>query len=499
MKKNTPFIKNFKTNKNFYIYDVNTNRILLVNKIMNKIIPLLESGSKNNIYFLLKENLSKEDFEKNFNKIKKMQLKYNLFSSHIPTSRGYRFLSDDDFIREEFNKEEIQSLCLEATQQCNLRCKYCAYSGKYALSRIHTSSYMSFSIAKKAIDFYFSKGNRSRKYVSFYGGEPLLRPNFIMSCVDYLSSLKSKNRDIDLSIRISTNGTLLNENLMDFFIKNNIDLQISLDGPKRQHNKYRIYKNGNGSYDNIMKNLKILYKKSSAYFNNKVFFNCVVTPTSDLLELDDFFSKNLLTKNNRQLINFVNKKDTTFFDDCEHNITQNEELKFLFKEFMAQLIVNQRQKFSIFNYLFMKPFINIHKRFILDEPSSFVPIQGPCFPGQRKLYVSHDGKFHICERINPHFPIGDIENGFSFNNIKKILHEFSELVNEKDCLECWAMHFCSFCFASVANYGYMELSNKKDHCQKVKKYAINDLKNYASALEMNPSLAKKWDEEILLG
>lgn len=491
----TPFIKRFKTDKNYYIYDFNTNRILLVNDVMYEIIPNLNTSTKSEILFKLREKFPKKDLKENLKKIEKFQIKYNVFSSSRPKSRGIVHKLEENLIREKINKEGIQKLLLESTQQCNLRCKYCSYSGIYPLNRVHNSSHMSFSLMKKSIDFYFSRASGKKRHISFYGGEPLLKFDLIKNAVDYLNYLKSKNNKIEISVRIATNGTLIHENLIDFFIKNKIFLQVSLDGPKRYHDMFRIYKNGMGSYNRIMKNLKRIYIRDPSYYARYIGFNCVATPFTNLMEEVDFFDNNYLTKNNIQTLNFVDKKNTTFFNKCEYEISyQKEESKFLHQKFMSDLIENENKKYSLLGKLQEKTFIEIQKRYILDTATEFVPMKGPCFPGTRRLFISTDGMFHMCERINPNFPIGDIEHGFNIKKIRAILNEFGELINEKDCLECWAMHFCNFCFASVAISGYMKIVNKEEYCNNIKKNTIKKLKEYSYLLEENPNLVARWDQ-----
>jgi len=356
---------------------------------------------------------------------------------------------------------------------------------------------MSVLVAKKAVDFYISKAKGNRKNISFYGGEPLIRESLIKYVVDYLNILKSKNKKTEFSVRITTNGTLLNIKLIDFFIKNEIALQVSLDGPKKYHDEFRLYKNGRGTFIKVIKNLENIYNRDQSYYKKNVMFNCVISPVANVIEISDFFHNNFLTKNNIKIASYIDKRNTNFFDNCEHNIYQIAELQFLYDNFLLDLIRNENKFFSLLENQFEKRFIYIHKRNLFEKPSEFVPIQGPCFPGIRKLFVSANGTLHICEKINPRFSIGDVDNGLNIKKIKEILDEFKEQVNSSECLECWAMHFCNLCFAMVANSTHMKLLDKDAYCRKVKQSCLKALTDYAYLLEENPKLINRWNKVTL--
>lgn len=491
-----PFIKKFKTDNNYYVYDINTNRIVLVNEVMYEIIPLLNKLHKKEIFDKLRAKFSEKSLVNNLDEIENMQSKFDLFSSSRPKIRGYSNLLSEHSLKAEYQKEGILLLILEATQQCNLRCKYCGFSGNYLFDRVHNSNHMDSVVMKKAIDFYMSKAKEGIKSISFYGGEPLLRFNLIKDAVRYL---ESEYPNGEKKIKISTNGTLLNEELIDFFIDNEITLQVSLDGPKTYHDMYRIDKKGRGTYDKLMKNLDIIYEKNPFYYQKHILFGCVVTPQTNLLELMNFFTSNHLVKNNFQRLTPVRKVDTDFFNNCESEISiQSEEWKFLQEKYLKDLSKEQIERFSLIQDAFEQMFIAIHKRYILNKSSEIVPIGGPCLPGARRLFVSVDGTFHICERINPNFPIGNVNGGYDFVKIAEILNKFRALANDSECLECWAMHLCNYCFSGVVKDGYMKISDKENFCHNKKITAINELKAYAKLSEENPKIEKKWDKVMIV-
>ena len=117
---------------------------------------------------------------------------------------------------------------------------------------------------------------------------------------------------------------------------------------------------------------------------------------------------------------------------------------------------------------------------------------GNCFPGS-KLFISTDGVFHLCERINDCFPIGDCDTGFDFGKIYKLKKDFYESVIKKEnCSTCIARHSCSVCFVVAAESSSF---NTDSLCNNVRVGFKRDLAEYYSILETNPNLANKFLED----
>jgi uncharacterized protein len=152
-------------------------------------------------------------------------------------------------------ERKLDSLILQLTQDCNFRCKYCLYSEeRYMKQRTHSQKNMTWETARKAVDFFLDHSVDSQhRYVGFYGGEPLLRFDLLKKIVDYTEDrLKGK----PLTYNITTNGSLLTDEIVDYFILHNINTMISIDGPQEVHDKNRVLKSGEGTYDLIMKENK---------------------------------------------------------------------------------------------------------------------------------------------------------------------------------------------------------------------------------------------------
>lgn len=172
----------------------------------------------------------------------------------IQTDENDRILSEI-FNRILSNKKTMHpnSLVLMITQDCNLRCKYCygedgVYSHKGMMSR---------DTAKKAIDYFIEQSNGETKSICFFGGEPLLNFNLIRELVTYSKELEIKN-NISIGFSMTTNATLLNEEIERYIKENKIGLTVSIDGDEKVQNKNRYFANKVGCYKKVVKNTEML-------------------------------------------------------------------------------------------------------------------------------------------------------------------------------------------------------------------------------------------------
>lgn len=259
-----PYIHTFYTPKGYYFYDFNTNAIVRINKSVydflnewekNKDCPNSQSECGNII-----DELKRAGFlsERHWTKIE-----------HPATKMLDRYLHSS-----------VESITLQVTQQCNLKCNYCPYSGSY-YNREHSNRHMSFETAKQAIDFYIAHSfDIPVAHIGFYGGEPLIEYDLIRKIVEYC---REKCFGKKIMYFMTTNATLLTEEVIDFLMENEFNLSISLDGPRNYHDRNRHRIDDSGSFDIVMQNIERLYKRYPEKKDN-VQFNCVLDPTSDIIE-----------------------------------------------------------------------------------------------------------------------------------------------------------------------------------------------------------------------
>ena len=263
-----PFIKLFRTLDNFYFFDVNSNSIVRINEAVSHKIEDLIAGN----------DILNQDMD--IARLKK---------------RGYLKANNENIIVEhsalntvgEYMNGNLRQLILQVTQNCNLRCKYCVYSGSY-VNRTHTKKRMSFEIAKQAVDFYFAHNtNKDAGVISFYGGEPLLEMELIKKIVVYSEKLYEGK---ELRFNMTSNATLLTDEIADFLYEHNFNLTISLDGPEEVHNQSRVFADSKtGTFQCIIKNLEKMIGRYPDYISN-ISFNAVLDSTNDFKCSSNFFT-----------------------------------------------------------------------------------------------------------------------------------------------------------------------------------------------------------------
>lgn len=381
------------------------------------------------------------------------------------------------------HKNGYKQLQLEVTTGCNLRCKYCCFSDCYEYTRPHGKDLMSWDVAKKAIDYYYDnffvvkKNNPLRNpCVSFYGGEPLLNFSIIKKAVEYISQ---EYFMYQTDYNITTNATLLSEEIGDFMVKNNFAILISLDGDKETHNRNRVFINGDGSYDVVMKNLKRLRERYPDF--QKLAISACYDPAIDYGRVEAFF-------NNEKLFvakhSFIDGTNTTYFErftqEDLNNFKQNQKKykdKYIFSK--TPFSKNEFITFSV-GIGFME--FAFHMMFG-DKRNGITPYSGTCVPGE-KIYVAFDGKIHMCEKVNPRYSIGDVsEGGIDPCKIADISNEYNKKIGIH-CKKCEISKLCSLCFKSFGGAEGFEYCD--DICNKLKEHVNEVLVEYAELLERRP-------------
>ena len=288
---------------------------------------------------------------------------------------------------------------------------------------------------------------------------------------------------------ITTNGTLLTAEKIDYFMRyDNIVIYISLDGPESEHDRHRIFENGKGSFEIIMQNLKRIQTKNPEFYNKHIHFQPLLPRYNNPKNLFNFFSSHSLVNQNSisNSVGDISPGFLTFYD----GLTKEMEMKFqtkynrfyeLYIEMLKKGDVHSRAfrvqsalagiTFEIIDGRYCRSFNNL----------SFST--GTCIPGTRKLYVTPNGKFYICEKVNENNSIGDYINGINYEKCKFIYEDYLSS-NTKDCYKCPKIHFCGLCFAGTEDYNF----NQKEYCEKQKNNFKGELSQYYSIIEENPGV-----------
>jgi len=462
----TAVVKTFQTPKGKYVYDRGSDSILAVGNEEFSSLERLESGVADSADWKVLKRYKNQGYLSE-NSIKK-----------IAYSETFRYQLSS----------QLQQLTLQVTHRCNLRCSYCTYGGGYENQRIHGEKEMLLSTMKKAIDFAMARSREVNVFtIGFYGGEPLLEIDKIRQCVEYI---KETYDGREVMYTVTTNGTLLNDQIIRFLSKNNFHLAISLDGSKEMHNKNRVYINGQGSFDDIMKNMNYIKEKYSNFFKN-ISFLTTVAPGVDFSKVNHFFNeKNVISGNaiTCNMVSELNAKEDVVFDDQYHVTNNYQKTKVL----LAALGLYEKKKVS---RLFSRD-ISRTERFYQDlskmTPSGTVHPGGPCVPGALRLFVTVDGVFYPCERVSEDsevMKIGHVESGFELDKIVKILNVGK--LTERECKKCWNFLHCTLCCAYADTGGELSKMERLSYCKSAKNSTLEEMYIICLLLENGYDFKKK--------
>lgn len=455
------FIHLFRTFQGYFLYDVNTDCII---KISPEIYHNMEMGS-------ISENVT------NYKNFLKQQ-------GFLKTSRVEVIEHPVTEFLPYFLQTKIANMILQVTQNCNLRCEYCVYSGKYN-NREHTNKRMSFHTAKRAIDFLLEHSKeRDKIYIGFYGGEPLLEFELIKKCIIYAREVFEGK---EVCFNFTTNATLLTEDKIEDIVKNDVRIMVSIDGPRHVHDKHRKFANNHaGSFDMAIKNLNYIKHKYPDYYKKCVTFNIVLDINNDLEDVLQFFHENELFEAGMCNVSFISDRNLKE-NSKEYNEKFAAQMQYsLFKLYLQMIGKLKSTSASIFYSQIVKMReirdTSFAKRASLPQKGHR---GGPCVPGVFRLFVTVDGRFFPCERVSESScvcEIGDIENGYNIENIKKIVNIGK--YTEEQCKNCWAYSYCTICIGDAD--GYEKISKEKilQNCEKVRKLTEETFLNYITLREI---------------
>lgn len=376
-------------------------------------------------------------------------------------------------------------LVLQVTQKCNLRCSYCVYSGDYK-NRNHSQKEMSWETAKEAVDYLYGHSMSSEDiYISFYGGEPLLMFRLIKEVVEYV---KREYCQRTVHFNLTTNGTLFTPEIVQYFIKNNIQIMFSLDGPKEVHDKNRIFAGSNrGSFEKLRDSMKMIYSMDRKYYKKNVSFNTVLDPQNELRTIYEFLDKDRLISKNLSRISVLNDNYTDKQCEFSGEFVEEQEYEY-FKCFLSKLKrINEKFVARAVKEEFDNEMREIkqHEEKMQEEISKVNHHSGPCIPGAKKIFVTAEGNIYPCERvseISEVSKIGDIKKGIDKNKVLNLLN--IERYSQDRCKDCWAYQHCTICIACADDTKNISNKEIEKHCWKVRGGFEEAMKNYCTLKEL---------------
>lgn len=379
-------------------------------------------------------------------------------------------------IKNSIEEYPYPQLILGITEDCNLRCKYCIFSGNYIDMRTHKAKTMNTEVALKSVDYYIDNQNKFKKkapekesVISFYGGEPLLNFNLIKRVVSHV-----KKRRFKTLYAITTNATLLTKEIIEFLVSNNFLVSISLDGSEKEHNRNRVYPNGHGTYKKVMQGIRLLTDEIQRQGKTEELPILILTcydEKTNLIHLNKFFSENDLLARHPGRVSQVIPAD----GNQEINPTMSP----LFLQYIYELKNGYSSKKLYFEErIFGTIFKMMLARNVMPYGDSYTNSLGnACIPGG-KYFVDTDGNYHVCERISYNFPIGNYKQGLDYDAILELLTKWQKEVSNY-CGECAYKGICGLCFANCAENKTFDINKI---CQSTRKLAIRRQLEYAHSL-----------------
>lgn len=471
MKEKEIIIKCFKTLRSYYFYDRYTNSVVKVSPDEYNILKRIEEEG---MIPADEKCLSKYVEKGLLQKRRTIEIKHPLYDEV-----------------EYYATNRLMELILQVTQQCNLRCSYCTYSGNY-YNREHSDERMSFEMAKRAMDFYFDHtGDMDDLGIAFYGGEPLLEFSLIRRCVEYA---EEQVKDKSIAFYITTNGTLLTDKVISFLVKHNVRLTISLDGEKEEHDINRRFRNGKGSFDFIIKNLQKLKDCNEEYFDT-VMYNTVINPRADLKSVLKYFSKSQLFNPRRVRLSMMT--DSGLIDSSLLSTDESFWVPYRYELMKVLLYMANKIRHDDLHPLYAGmeyTFDQFYKELRQHSVEATVMHHGgPCVPGTRRLFVTTTGKFYPCERVSEslrEMEIGSIDRGFDYEKMRAILN--IGRLTEEQCLRCWNLRLCKMCASEIDPIdSKLTSKGKLPKCTQGIEKSLHDLRKICTLVESGHRLREE--------
>lgn len=331
-------------------------------------------------------------------------------------------------------KTVVKALCLHIAHDCNLACQYCfAEEGEYHGRR----ALMSFEVGKKAIDFLLlNSGNRKNLEIDFFGGEPLMNWEVVKQIVEYGRS-KEKEYNKNFRFTMTTNGVLLNDEIMEFCNREMSNVVLSLDGRKEVNDKMRPFRNGKGSYELIVPKFQKFAKlrENKDYYIRGTFTRENMDFAKDVLEFADLGFKSMS-------IEPVVAQAEEYYAIREEDIPQ------ILKEYdnLAVEYIKRHKEGKGFNFF--------HFNIDLQQGPCVAKRLSGCGSGTEYLAVTPWGDFYPCHQFvgQDDYLLGNVDEGLLNTKVRDEFKLCNVYAKDK-CQDCFARFYCSGgCAANSYNF-----------------------------------------------
>ncbi len=404
------------------VLDVCSGAIHVVDEVAYDIIEMFETHTREEILtamgekYLGRDDISKEDIEECYAQVESLKASGKLFSPDTFQPMAGELKAKTAGV--------VKALCIHIAHTCNLNCSYCfASQGKYHGDR----AMMSFEVGKRALDFLVeNSGSRRNLEVDFFGGEPLMNFDVVKQMVAYARSIE-KEKGKNFRFTLTTNGLLIDDDVIDFANKEMSNVVLSLDGRKEIHDRYRVDYAGNGSWDRIVPKFQKLVeaRKGKNYYMRGTFTHANPDFLKDIQQMLDLGFTELSME---PVVSAPNDPEALTKADLEIVMEQYEQL--------AELMLNRDKE--------GKPFTFYHYMIDLTGgPCIYKRISG-CGSGTEYMAVTPWGDLYPCHQFvgEEKFKLGDIWQGVTNKEIQQNFADCN-VYARPDCHDCWAKLYCS--------------------------------------------------------
>lgn len=435
--------------KCFYLFSVSKRQLLPINELMFLILKY---------YFEFGNLIIKSDWMNKYDNlfVKKTVEKFLFFRDHHYLDPiTVKVDAKINFNNIERPLSNINQICFELTQKCNLSCTYCCYGDLYDHVGNDNNSELNEETALCFLDnlredLSVQKNELSHRKITigFYGGEALLKVDVIKRLIHYIDENIKNIPNVFINYIITTNGLLLDK-YIDFLVENQFSVMVSLDG-NYFNSSYRKMKNGKNSFDTLLSNLHFVKDKYPIYFENNITFNSVIHNRNSVESVVSYIYENFgkIPQLAELSPDLVRKDKMIEFKEMHQDVIidyNNLKNVLSLKEFFD---LNKSFKYvpSFFYRL-----LNINMRswsdFFIDYGENVRPSM--CEPFSNKLFISAKGELHLCEHIGYSYLLGYVDV-----HSKKIVFDPTELSLKfsaylssmaKECEECADVLTCETC------------------------------------------------------